>query len=522
MKHDGQVHDPLGGAAYVFQKELAKPLLRYLGVVPPTESFPPPELARLQVQKAASNAEDTRLGVYSFPDVDSAISLPVERSSATVVLHIGAQPNNSPHAGTIVTFATAFLLAQRLQDEYRDLRARALASPSATSATPAGSPEWVDDFRVIVQLDLVDTAPDSSKTYTQDGITYQRSHRSTGAMNEFLQDYHDLLGELADYTNHEVSYRVEYQEDLMRSSAMRDALRSIILDRQRIEKEISPRTEKLAIRCACPVEGCGWADKHGIKNEYIITDDATLIVFQCPEHGSHTLNLEDPDDRARVELNTPLRNLARAIVYLSQIATDPRNHAPLADTDPGPSPDPRPLKLPLRLTHMRVTGSDYAGFFQEQLLYRQLMLNPHLPPAARAALNRVGPAPIVYAPLIQDWSGAKLSKSLYVKEGAYAYLDALSRTLLAYRAMVRAGVDRRALFDVVRGWVAQPKRLHRPYSVEYVRRRLLEAQAGGRAGSGRGWQRVVQLGRRRWPLVLSHVAVAAAGFAWGCKFTGWL
>ena len=29
---------------------------------------------------------------------------------------------------------------------------------------------------------------------------------------------------------------------------------------------------------------------------------------------------------------------------------------------------------------------------------------------------------IFYAPLVLDWSGSKLSKSLYVKEGAYKYL----------------------------------------------------------------------------------------------------
>ena len=44
----------------------------------------------------------------------------------------------------------------------------------------------------------------------------------------------------------------------------------------------------------------------------------------------------------------------------------------------------------------------------EQLLWRYIAL---------------GEAPlIVYVPLIIDWSGAKLSKSLYVQSGAYQYL----------------------------------------------------------------------------------------------------
>ncbi|OJD15789.1 hypothetical protein ACJ73_08946 [Blastomyces percursus] len=46
--------------------------------------------------------------------------------------------------------------------------------------------------------------------------------------------------------------------------------------------------------------------------------------------------------------------------------------------------------------YIEICGSDYAGFWQEQLLWRFL----------------VKPILIVYTPLISDWSGSKVSKSL--------------------------------------------------------------------------------------------------------------
>jgi hypothetical protein len=64
--------------------------------------------------------------------------------------------------------------------------------------------------------------------------------------------------------------------------------------------------------------------------------------------------------------------------------------------------------------HMRVTGSDYTGMYAEQLLWRQLLLlsNP-----MGLDMTTMSPPVIAYAPLIQDWAGSKLSKSLYVARG---------------------------------------------------------------------------------------------------------
>ncbi|RPD57438.1 hypothetical protein L227DRAFT_578041 [Lentinus tigrinus ALCF2SS1-6] len=475
--HDGIVHHPEGGASYICRKEFIKCILRQLGLVPPNARFPSESESESTAEASSSKTSNPRPDLPAF---DSGISLGPDGSSTTVYIHVGAQPNNSPHTGTITVFAAAFVFARALQTTYRTLRERALAAGMDMSG-------WVDAVRAVVQLDIVDTAPDSSQTSTIDGIVYQRSHRSTGAMDSFLPDYHALLSALSAFVDGEIEYRVTYQDALMRMPAMRDALRAIILDRERIEAELAPEKERLAMRSACPVEGCALADKHGIRNEYAVDAESTTVTFRCPEHGAHSVRLENPDARARLELNTPLRNLARTLVYMADS---------VASRIPG-------QRVPQRI-HTRVTGGDYQGTYQEQFLYRQLVfLNDEM----RLPLKDVWPV-FTYVPLIVDWSGAKLSKSYYVRKNAYAYLKPRGMEyLLEYRRMVEQGKDVRVLFRMVEDWFNEPKKLNsRVYSLEYVNLMFTAAEERRRTVMGE----LKALGRKEYvrlavALVLGYV-----------------
>jgi hypothetical protein len=235
-----------------------------------------------------------------------------------------------------------------------------------------------------------------------------------------------------------VKVRKTVQSDLTRSPVTADVVRAIVRDRERVQAVLAPETNKLALRVACPVEGCGLADKHGLSNIY---DDVNeTITFECPSHGPHTVDLRDPDDVARLEFNTPLRNLVRALVYSS----DPHAH------------------------HIRVTGADYAGLYQEQLLYRLWVSLANYDGYGERRL-RSAPPVFVYSPLIVDWAGSKLSKSLYVKEGACRYLDEQKADyLLSMKRMKEMGKDVKVLYDEVARWVDDPRRLFPPYSVEYL------------------------------------------------------
>lgn len=103
----------------------------------------------------------------------------------------------------------------------------------------------------------------------------------------------------------EVPYEAETQ-NYWRSSAFFPAILQDIVNRREIlGPHLSPRTNKLAIRAACPHPSCGMADKHGINNQYC----EGHITFLCPNHGVFSVNqasLRDLErDLERLEFNTP-------------------------------------------------------------------------------------------------------------------------------------------------------------------------------------------------------------------------
>ncbi|KAF7797701.1 hypothetical protein EIP86_008901 [Pleurotus ostreatoroseus] len=460
--HDGKVHHPLGAGSYLYRKGITLPELHLLGLIPNSKT-------------------------------DSELH---SKTDDTLIIHIGAQPNNSPHAGTLTVFSLAFILGRAMRRTYREY--------FASKNTPR-------DLRVVVQLDLVDTAPDNAASRVVDGIAYQRSHRSTDAMARFLPDYKQVLKDLAAFVKHEVEYVTETQETLMRMPSTPAAFQLILSDRERVAMDLSPSNERLGLRCACPV--CGYADKHGIQNEYLVDNDGNPsgVTFHChdPAHAPYTVSLADPEGVAKLEANTPLRNLMRTLVYMHDtvLSLTPNDQGRIA-----------------RRVHMRVTGADYAGGYQENTLWHQLLLlllpsaqalpsqivvtsqfNPptiadkafsagagsacasaihsHQEPRAIShtklsadLLTALHPPVIAYAPVVTDWAGSKLSKSLYVADGAYSYMMKEKGYLLSFARMKEEGRDHHILFREVERWVYDPKQLQRNWSIEYFHL-VFEAEA---------------------------------------------
>lgn len=167
------------------------------------------------------------------------------------------------------------------------------------------------------------------------------------------------------------------------------------------------------------------ADKHGVNNQYH-TDDR--ITFLCPNHGEYHVDMNSPTDLDRLEFNTPLRNLIRTIISGRDVDR----------------------------SWILCTGSDYAGFYQEQFTWRLLPCLKEVPI-------------IFYAPQILDWSGAKLSKGLYVKHGAYEYLREAGREyLLEVALLLDAEYGLEALYFEVQEWVEKPFMLFRNYTIAYL------------------------------------------------------
>jgi hypothetical protein len=352
-QHDSVVHHPKGGASYYFQDSL----IRYL------------------------NSQCT---------------------GSRIILHIGTQPNSSPHIGNITAFANAFALASALKSDHsRDVE---------------------------LKLIYVDSAPAVGKDIKVNGIRYQRSLKHTGDFQKNEAVFSDVLSRLSALS--EVQCKVNTVSYWRASMHFKAVLQNIIAQCETLGPHLSPKTGKLAIRAACPHSSCGLADKHGINNLYHAKD---RISFLCPDHGRYDVDLTS-QDIDRIEFNTPLRNLIRVLICTQDKDT----------------------------SWIMCTGADYAGFYQEQLLWR--------------LLDQPAKAPIIfYNPLITDWSGSKLSKSLYVEDGAYKYLRGTSlEYMLDGSKLLKAKGGLDALFAVAQEWVKEPYKLFRNYSIECLHEQLME------------------------------------------------
>ncbi|KAI1434902.1 hypothetical protein GGR50DRAFT_659985 [Xylaria sp. CBS 124048] len=403
--HDGEIHDPLGGGSYAFQNDIAGPVLRAL-------------LRDEYVSGKAAIAHDA--------DTETKISndrLPHH----PIVIHAGLQPNNSPHVGTLVVFCYAFAFARALRDRMAKVAEKGDVLPSVT-----------------VLITFVDTAPVKDQGVQIDGVQYQKSHRDIPeAFWRYMSDYKEVLQFLSTWSG--IPVTEAFQSDLFSNPAMPSLVEYMVAQRGVLGPQLSPKYSVLALRSACPVPGCGLAEKHGRFNEYVDKKCgkalSAAIRFRCPHHSPHTIRLSDPTEVARLEANAPTRNLLRGMTHL----------------------------LDTSVHHIRVTGSDYAGMYQETFLYRPLA-------AWSAATGQAcGRTPhILYAPLIVDWSGAKLSKSLYVREDAYTIMEQLGMDGFCSYAQLRDRFDRdggrglRKIWDEVDSWVADPRKLFRTFSLAYM------------------------------------------------------
>lgn len=318
-------------------------------------------------------------------------------SKKKVLISIGAQPNSIPHFGTLIVFNLAFSLAKILMEKYPDKECKVL-------------------------FEMVDTAP--SYVSIINGTEYQRSLKSDGL--KYLSVYKKLLSELSGI--HGVEHLIRGQAEFNRSPHMLSIINKIINNRNDICNYLAPDTKNLRIRIACPQ--CGLSDK---KAKYL-SFKGDRVYSYCPKHGEYCIDYKK--DISLLEYNTPLRNLIRVLLYMNENLDDNIDYE-----------------------WIRITGSDYAGFYQEQTLYRTV-----------ACLGyHVNKLPlIIYSPLVIDWSGAKLSKSIYLKNNAY---NDLPPYLLDYEKLKEKFGDNglKLLAKETDEWIRSPYKLFRSYSVDYFK-----------------------------------------------------
>jgi hypothetical protein len=348
IEHDGIVHHPFGGGSYVYKSTF----------------------------------------------IDYVLS---QINKDEVKISIGAQPNSSPHFGTLIVFCLAFALSEILMKKNSKLK-------------------------VSVSFEMVDTAP--SNTFVIDGLKYQISLRENETDTPYYNHYSTLLNSLNKLSG--VNYEIRRQHEFNNQLEIHKIVPCIIRQQKVVAPILDPNRGILKIRVACPK--CGLTDKTGALTQL----DETVIKTCCPLHGQFIVNITSESEK--LEYNTPLRNLIRALVYSEQ--------------NKNPS---------VSYQWLRITGSDYTGFYQEQLLYKCVDLLGYI----------VSELPmIIYTPLILDWSGGKLSKSLYVNKNAYSYLPPYLINYESFDSEVgETGLN--LLYSEVTDWINHPYKLFRHYTVYY-------------------------------------------------------
>lgn len=345
---DGKIHNPLGGASYMFEKEIIPYILK-------------------------------------------------QYTKDVIKISVGAQPNSSPHFGTLETIALSFSLAKNIMN-------------------------YDNSKKVIILYEVIETAP--GETIIINNIKYQKSLKYTGKMDYYLNEYKEILEYYKKMTG--IEYEIRFQKEFNSQPEISDIIKKIISNRKYISERLDPKYNKVRIRMSCPI--CGLTDKNSILNEY----EENKISFFCPEHGKYEIDLNE--GTGDLEYNSPYRNLIRALYY-TEVNLNPNYNYQI----------------------LRVTGSDYAGFYQEEMRYKL---------ASYLGYSVHNLSMIFYAPLVLDWSGAKMSKSLYVKEGAYS--DIPKAFINYFSLKEKYGlVGLKYLYEIISEWFDKPYMLFRHYSIYY-------------------------------------------------------
>ena len=102
-----------------------------------------------------------------------------------------------------------------------------------------------------------------------------------------------------------------------------------------------------------------------------------------------------------------------------------------------------------------------------------------LPSATKCQINELSAPKLSQNPQYKrlDWSGAKLSKSLYVKEGAYSDLPSY---LINYEYMKNNfGIEGLNIINnITNEWIENPYLLFRNYSIYYFKKEFEEYEKG--------------------------------------------
>lgn len=316
-----------------------------------------------------------------------------------------AQLNGIPHLGTMVTLLTVFAIAQHSSD--------VLGLPAT------------------IVFDALENAP--AEHLEIDGESYTRSVgdlMDTGDLDrgERVRGFDRLLA----WAQHRsgISYEFRSYDVYQGLRPVRECLHIIASRLGEFAPIVAPRDGIVRIRPRCP--RCRLMQKSAKDLRITAVSGAVRLVSRCPRHGRYTETVHI-DGGGWYDANTPVRSIQKGYLLAAERG--------MYDA-----------------CSVSIDGADWGGSW-----------HAHVLAPALAALG-IPPAewPVsVFAPLITDRTGGKLSKTLYVARGAYGDLPELFLNLDVL--LTKHGEEiLEIIWAEVARWAAEPRRLHRTYTVEYM------------------------------------------------------
>lgn len=324
------------------------------------------------------------------------------KNQEKIIINTSAQPNNSPHLGTITTIMCAFALARKIKQELK--------------------------VKTEVQFDELENSPAEMLVYNNDIYYKDQKHSfANGKTKESInmKNFNDILTNISSLSG--IPFSIRTYSEFQRNRYVRRTLIEIINEKDFFRRLLFPSTTTLHIRTICPICGLGKKNINTLAENH--NNSEIKLYGYCPCHGNYEIKVNENNDEY-VDINTQLRDLTKGAAMLN----DDKNQNTLT---------------------IMLDGGDWSGVWAQRM---------HTEGLVKLGFKEF---PIrLFAPVILDWSGAKFSKSLYLKENAYKDIN---NAFINYNNFINMyGKDGiKKLWNEVKSWIDEPKRFFRNYSIDY-------------------------------------------------------
>ncbi len=326
----------------------------------------------------------------------------------SIHVNTSAQPNSHPHLGTVTTLMTAFAIGEYLGRHF--------------------------NLPVKLTFDQLENAPGDKRC--EGGIEYQKSlgdcisESGISLADQYMESFHWVFDDLSQRTG--IPYQLCSYQDFQAKRAFRLNLLKILQRQEEFAPFLAPAAQTIRFRFPCPK--CSWVDKSSQTVRLVeVSEHRAVLSSQCFQHGDHQIVLSETSTDF-IDTNTPLRDIAKGGALIEE---GRESNALMVMCD----------------------GGDWAGVWNMQIFCNGITRLGY--PYTELPFR-------FFAPIITDWSGAKFSKSLYVRSNAYEYLPEGLANLQKFLSVYgKTGFEK--LWQEVSSWPKDPKKLFRNYSIDYFK-----------------------------------------------------